>query len=70
MRNLIGSIYILVALIMFFIIPIVDSICTAISIANSIGAANFVKFEGALLWLPMITLSIGLYIIFGRGIKK
>ncbi|WP_088041947.1 hypothetical protein [Bacillus sp. EAC] len=66
MKKTIGAIYVLVSLIMFFTIPIIDALCTAISIANSIGAGNFVNFEGLLLWVPIITFVIGLTLLFGK----
>lgn len=66
MRKIIGTIYILVALIMFFSVPIVEGICEAISIANAVGAGNFVIFRGVLLWIPVITLAIGIFLIFKK----
>ena len=70
MKKTIGAIYILVALFMFFLIPIVDNLCKAISYSSSIGVDHFLQYKGALIWVPNITLIIGILCLFGSEILK
>ncbi|MFF2875988.1 hypothetical protein ACFVR2_06650 [Gottfriedia sp. NPDC057991] len=69
MKKAIGAIYILVALFMFFLLPIVDNLCKAISNVSPI-ANHFLEYNGALIWVPIITLIIGISCIFGTQIMK
>lgn len=69
MNKTIGAIYILVALFMFFLIPIVDNLCKAISHVSPI-ANHFLEIKGALIWVPIITLIIGISCLFGIEILR
>lgn len=73
MKKSTGAVFVLLSLFMFFLIPLVESvnktICHSSAICINNDNTNFVQVEGVS-WIPVITLLIGLFIIFSNEIVK
>jgi len=68
-----GAVFVLLSLFMFFLIPLVESvnktICHSSAICINTDNTSFIQVEGVS-WIPVITLLIGLFIIFNKEIVK
>lgn len=72
MKKSVGAIYVLFSLFMFFLIPLVESLSKTICNSSAIclnSDNNYAQIEGVI-WIPIITLLIGVCIIFSNELTK